>query len=66
MSLTAYQQRLLDKLCDQLDDLQHSDTSDVDDRVDALASTLSELQGSTDNPDDTTTHKQPSERGDSL
>lgn len=66
MSLNAYQQRLLDKLCDQLDDLQHSSTSEVDDRVDALASTLSELQDSTDNPDDTTTHKQPSEREDPL
>lgn len=66
MSLTAYQQRLLDKLYDQLDDLQHSSTPEVDDRVDALASTLSELQDSTDNSDNTTTHKQPSERGDSL
>ncbi len=66
MSLTTYQQRLLDKLFDQLDDLQHSSTSESDDRIDALASTLSELQDSTDNPDDTTTHKQPSEREDDL
>ena len=66
MSLTAYQQRLLDKLCDQLDDLQHSTTPEVDDRVDALASTLTKLQDSTDNPDNTTTHKQPSEREDTL